>query len=94
MDFEFLSLRIWVLFFVFEISFLVFNGLEFRVWNLILWFLACDLKFGILGLEYCSLGVRVWESVLGFVVWCLGYRVLGFRYCILSLEFGTLNFGV
>ena len=69
-------------------------------------FLACDLKFGNLELEFCSLGVQVWNPVLGFVVRCLGFRMLEFGYLnfgfwardlefgMLDLEFGNLEFRV
>ena len=66
-------------------------------------FLACDLKFEILGLEFCSLGVWVFDSVMGFVVCCLAVRMLEFGFLIfgfwardfefgmLDLEFGSLE---
>ena len=64
---------------------------------MILWFLAWDLEFGILGLEICSLGVWVWDSVLGFVVWFLGFGLFvfgksSFGFSVLDFELGVWEF--
>ena len=61
---------------------------------MILWFFAWDLVFGIIGLEFCSLGIQLCDSVLGFVVWCLWFGMLEFRYRVLSFWVWDLDFGV
>ena len=68
------------------------SDLEFGIWNIdFVGFFERNLEFGILGLEFCSLGVRIWDSVLGFEVWCLEFGM--FEFGILVLEFGDRNFG-
>ena len=47
---------------------------------LILSILAWNLEFGILVLEFGSLGVRVMDSVMGFVMWFLLFGILEFGF--------------